>query len=72
MKSTVVVVSTGGTIAMRPEAGTGKLVPLVSGDELVEMIGWMEAPPVEKARIVLQLALDTGLDARATLAAECS
>jgi len=47
MKSTVVVVSTGGTIAMRPEAGTGKLVPLVSGDELVEMIGWTEAPPVE-------------------------
>jgi len=32
---------------MRPEAGTGKLVPLVSGDELVEMIGWTEAPPVE-------------------------
>ena len=43
----VVVVSTGGTIAMRPEAGTGKLVPLVSGDELGEMIGWADAPPVE-------------------------
>ena len=47
MAATVVVVSTGGTIAMRPEAGTGKLVPLVSGDELVEMIGWADAPPVE-------------------------
>ena len=47
MNSTVVVVSTGGTIAMRPEADTGKLVPVVSGDELVEMIGWADAPPVE-------------------------
>ena len=47
MSTRVVVVSTGGTIAMRPEPGTGKLVPLVSGDELVEMIGWADAPPVE-------------------------
>jgi L-asparaginase len=47
MSETVVVVSTGGTIAMRPEPGTGKLVPLVSGDELVEMIGWPDAPPIE-------------------------
>src|SRR5262249_33193929 len=47
MDARVVVVSTGGTIAMRPEPGTGKLVPLVSGDELVETIGWPEAPPLE-------------------------
>ena len=47
MSGLVVVVSTGGTIAMRPEPGTGKLVPLVSGDELVETIGWPEAPPLE-------------------------
>jgi len=47
MGSLVVVVSTGGTIAMRPEPGTGKLVPLVSGDELVETIGWPQAPPLE-------------------------
>ena len=47
MNRLVVVVSTGGTIAMRPEPGTGKLVPLVSGDELVETIGWPEAPPLE-------------------------
>lgn len=47
MSETIVVVSTGGTIAMRPEAGTGKLVPLVSGDELVETLGWPDAPPVE-------------------------
>jgi L-asparaginase len=36
----VVVVSTGGTIAMRPEPATGKLVPAMSGEELVEMLGW--------------------------------
>jgi L-asparaginase len=47
MSQLVVVVSTGGTIAMRPEPETGKLVPLVSGDELVETIGWPEAPPLE-------------------------
>ena len=44
---TVVVVSTGGTIAMRPDPATGKLVPAVSGDELVEMLDWPEAPPLE-------------------------
>jgi L-asparaginase len=44
---TVVVVSTGGTIAMRPDPATGKLVPAVSGEELVEMIRWPEAPPLE-------------------------
>jgi L-asparaginase len=47
MSRLVVVVSTGGTIAMRPEPDTGKLVPLVSGDELVETIGWPEAPLLE-------------------------
>jgi L-asparaginase len=47
MSGVVVVVSTGGTIAMRPEPGTGKLIPLVSGDELVETLGWPEAPPLE-------------------------
>jgi L-asparaginase len=45
--ATVVVVSTGGTIAMRPEPETGKLVPAVSGEELVEMLRWPEAPPLE-------------------------
>jgi L-asparaginase len=44
---TVVVVSTGGTIAMRPDPETGKLVPAVSGDELVEMLAWPDAPPLE-------------------------
>ena len=43
----VVVVSTGGTIAMRPDPATGKLVPAVSGDELVEMLAWPEAPPLD-------------------------
>jgi len=43
----VVVVSTGGTIAMRPDPSTGKLVPAVSGDELVEMLAWQEGPPLE-------------------------
>jgi L-asparaginase len=42
----VVVVSTGGTIAMRPDPATGKLVPAVSGEELVEMLAWPEAPPL--------------------------
>jgi L-asparaginase len=45
--STIVVVSTGGTIAMRPDPETGKLVPAVSGEELVEMLSWPEAPPLE-------------------------
>jgi L-asparaginase len=44
---TVVVVSTGGTIAMRPDPATGKLVPAISGDELVEMLDWPDAPPLE-------------------------
>ncbi len=43
----VVVVSTGGTIAMRPDPDTGKLVPAVSGDELVEMLDWPDAPALE-------------------------
>jgi len=43
----VVVVSTGGTIAMRRDAATGKLVPAVSGEELVEMLAWPQAPPLE-------------------------
>ena len=39
--------STGGTIAMRPDPATGTLVPAVSGDELVDMLAWPEAPPLE-------------------------
>lgn len=41
------MVSTGGTIAMRPDPTTGKLVPAVSGEELFEMLAWPEAPPLE-------------------------
>jgi L-asparaginase len=41
----VVVVSTGGTIAMRPDPATGKLVPAVSGDELLAMLDWPGDPP---------------------------
>jgi L-asparaginase len=47
MSATVVVVSTGGTIAMRPDPESGKLVPAVSGDELVELLAWPDAPPLE-------------------------
>jgi L-asparaginase len=47
MPGGVVVVSTGGTIAMRTDAATGKLVPAVSGDELVELLAWPDAPPLE-------------------------
>ena len=47
MRGTVVVVSTGGTIAMRSDPATGKLVPAVSGDELVELLAWPDAPPLE-------------------------
>jgi L-asparaginase len=43
----VVVVSTGGTIAMRPDPVSGKLVPAISGDELVGMLRWPDAPPLE-------------------------
>jgi L-asparaginase len=43
----IVVVSTGGTIAMRPDPATGKLVPAVTGEELVEMLDWPAAPPLE-------------------------
>jgi L-asparaginase len=42
----VVVVSTGGTIAMRPEPGTGKLVPATTAEELLEMLAWPDAPPL--------------------------
>jgi L-asparaginase len=47
MSDAVVVVLTGGTITMRPEPGTGKLVPVLSGAELVETLGWPDAPPLE-------------------------
>src|SRR5438128_10818423 len=47
MAGSVVVVSTGGTIAMRPDPATGKLVPALSGDELVELLAWPEAPALE-------------------------
>jgi L-asparaginase len=43
----VVVVSTGGTIAMRPDPATGKLVPAVSGPELVELHAWPDGPELE-------------------------
>src|SRR4051794_464412 len=32
---------------MRPDPATGKLVPAVSGEELVELLAWPEAPPLE-------------------------
>ena len=44
---TIVVVTTGGTISMRADPATGKLVPAASGDELVEMLRWPEAPPLD-------------------------
>jgi L-asparaginase len=47
VQGTVVVVSTGGTIAMRPDPATGKLVPAISGDELVELLAWPESPTLE-------------------------
>ena len=43
----IVVVSTGGTIAMRPDPTTGKLVPATTLDELLESLAWPEAPPLE-------------------------
>jgi L-asparaginase len=42
----VVVVSTGGTIAMRPDPATGKLVPATTLDELLESLAWPDAPPL--------------------------
>jgi L-asparaginase len=47
MPGFVVVVSTGGTIAMRPDPATGKLVPAVSGEELVELLAWPDGPELE-------------------------
>src|SRR5947207_266458 len=32
---------------MRSDPATGKLVPAVSGDELVELLAWPDAPPLE-------------------------
>ena len=43
----IVVVSTGGTIAMRPDPATGKLVPATTLDELLESLSWPDAPPLE-------------------------
>jgi L-asparaginase len=47
VSGSVVVVSTGGTIAMRPDPETGKLVPAVSGPELVELLAWPAGPELE-------------------------
>ncbi len=47
MSGVIVVVSTGGTIAMRPDPATGKLVPAVSGRELVELLAWPNGPELE-------------------------
>jgi L-asparaginase len=44
---TVVVVSTGGTIASRPAADGGKLVPALSADDLLATLAWPDAPPLE-------------------------
>jgi L-asparaginase len=44
---TIVVLSTGGTIMARADPQTGKLVPAVSADELVEMMAWPDAPALE-------------------------
>ncbi len=41
------VVSTGGTIAMRPDPESGKLVPAVTGDELMELLAWEDVPKLE-------------------------
>jgi L-asparaginase len=46
-RTPVVVVTTGGTISMRPEAATGKLVPAASGEEVVAMLDLPDAPPLE-------------------------
>lgn len=43
----IVVVTTGGTISMRPDPVSGGLAPAVSGADLVELIRWPEAPPLE-------------------------
>jgi L-asparaginase len=43
----VVVISTGGTLTMRPDPVTGALVPAVSPAELMEMLGWPDAPLLE-------------------------
>jgi L-asparaginase len=32
---------------MRPDPATGKLVPAMSGEELVELLDWRDAPPLE-------------------------
>jgi L-asparaginase len=47
VSSFVVVVSTGGTIAMRPDPESGKLVPAVGGEELVELLAWPDGPRLE-------------------------
>jgi L-asparaginase len=43
----VIVVTTGGTISMRADPATAKLVPAASGDEIVEMLAWPDAPALE-------------------------
>jgi L-asparaginase len=43
----VVVISTGGTLTMRPDPATGALVPAVDTGELVEMLDWPGAPLLE-------------------------
>jgi L-asparaginase len=43
----IVVVSTGGTIAMHTDPVTGKLAPAATLDELLESLAWPDAPPLE-------------------------
>jgi L-asparaginase len=44
---TVVVVTTGGTIASRRDAASGKLLPVASANDLVASLAWPDAPPLE-------------------------
>ncbi|MPZ16180.1 MAG: hypothetical protein GEU73_17480, partial [Chloroflexi bacterium] len=37
-KPTVVIITTGGTIAARPDPTTGAVVPVVSGEDLVRAV----------------------------------
>ncbi len=47
-RGAVVVVSTGGTIAMRPDPASGGLVPAMTGDELLDLLAWPgETPGLE-------------------------
>ena len=55
MKKHIIVITTGGTIAMKPDPKTGGLVPAVSGEDLAAAVPglsqWTDVEVVEFSNV---------------------